>query len=87
MQISFSWCLASMGSQKDCCGFNILLLTAGINLAIYPQPYLLSPPLSLSEPEDGGYFPWSQAERIETGAEWWMASFYLEKVNWNKYYC
>lgn len=35
MQISFLWRLASMRSQKDCCGLHISLFTADVGLAVH----------------------------------------------------
>lgn len=84
MQISFLWHPASMGSQKDCYGFNISLFTAGMDLAVHPQLTTFLLRVSLLGPEDDWHFLSSKAGRVGTGAGWWTALFYLEKVNWNK---
>ena len=83
MHISFSWCLASMGSQKDCCGFSISLFTASMKLAIHPR--LTSSVLGLCRDQRmAGISPGSKTGKVGTGAEQWTALFYLEKVNWKK---
>lgn len=84
MHISFSWCLASMDSQKDCCGFSISLFTASMKLAVHPR---LTSPLLLCLCQDqrmAGMSPGSKTGKVGTGAKRWTALLYLEKVNWKK---
>lgn len=86
MQISFSWCPASMESQKDCCGLNISLFTAGVDLAV--TTFLL---LRLCQDRGMAGIPPGRrcvcVEGQEENGERWMALFYLEEVNWNTYCC
>lgn len=85
MQISFLWCLASVHSQKDCCGLTISLFTADVGLAVHLHLTTFLLLWSLSGQRLTGIFPGPKERRVGTGAGWGIALIYLEKVNWNKH--
>lgn len=85
MQISFLWRLASMRSQKDCCGLHISLFTADVGLAVHLHLTTFLLLWSFPGQRLTGIFPGPKERRAGTGAGGGIALFYLENVNWNKY--